>query len=416
MLHFGVNCSFHLKGKKLRKRVAVTKGVAKSTNSSVYSCQHCEFKNVIPGTSKSYAKTKLTERAAHHKLSEPCQSLSACMSEKVTQPIKVITNNIVPSSALFKGSPGSSSKRTKRKGWQSLKQLCSSPVAFSPAGSKSALRINSASPSLPQSKKQDSAKFMPTDSQADLKITTSDIGGEFCIKTKSILELSEADAVSDRALDVSNSLGVAATRLCSDAEVTILTSGKVDECICLEKPLVCMTDSLQQSNASRISMIVEDKSLEEKSEIHHTEEDAAMLKQLSVPASVSKHAAQDTKSTTKAQCNLPYTVLQSDSVSVSPIPNSQGLRVNEDETCNSNSAILMEDSGIPLMVKSSIEHLDDQEKRFSTIDKELIANNSSIMKAVWRKKRKHDAAMSLERKKVANQRSMKCDFLVGTWT
>lgn len=127
ILQVGLNCSVRVRKTVSKKR----KGTApKSVNSVIYFCHFCSFANVKPGTKKAYVKTKLTEVAARDKLSELAQGVSFETPQSSKLDNRSKTNQC----------PGSSGKKTKRKGWVSLKELTASTIVLSPPASVGAQR------------------------------------------------------------------------------------------------------------------------------------------------------------------------------------------------------------------------------------------------------------------------------------
>lgn len=385
-----MNCSVRVRTRKLKKR---TKGVSAPINSIIYSCHYCTFESVMPGTSKAYVKTKLSEVPARCKLSEPYQSLDVCVAEKVTEGNKMNSSELLSSSKVLSTEiPGSSSKRTKRKGWRSLKQLAASSADLSIASSRPIFSPRSAEfPLLPHLRRLDSARVMPTASQLDLKCLTpsSALDGEFLSRgtsTKTTLELEPSQGVKSSG-KMSDSSGVVATSLWSDAEVIIPISRNMDEFICSENLPANSADSfleLQQSEACGITVNVEDKGLQQKFNIHHSDADAAMLKQFTVLASASKCAVRDTISMSEAQCNLSGAVSQTDLEIVTHTSSIQGSG-----TFYLSCVESVVDANLPLTIENGIHHFDNKDLDFpkEVMTNKIVTVNSSIVQAVSSKER-----------------------------
>eukprot|EP00250_Pteridium_aquilinum_P013190 c2118_g1_i1 orf=138-2072(+) len=400
ILQVGVNCSVRVRSRKLKKRGTVTKGVTAPINSIIYTCQYCAFENVKPGTSKAYVKTKLSEVAPCRKLSEPCQKLNDSMAE-VCQPANTTNDELISSPKLLTESAGSTGKRAKRKGWLSLKQLAASSADLSPAGSRVDSNVRSAkSPLLPQVRLLDSPRVMPAVSQGDFKCVTPvlSIEEKFLSRVTSIkttLELEQCNSPAENIgcdknlgliktdlarleqftvftapvmcsigdttsqcvpqLEVSDSDGIVATSLQSDAEVIVPISSNE------EKPLTNATDlslELEQSNAFGLVRNVEDKRLQQKLSFYHSDADAAKLEEFTLLTGVSKCFSKDTKAAFEAQWNSSDAVSQPDLEIVTPPSSIKGLAIDGDEAVNLSTVNPVVDASLPSMFKDVIDQFD----------------------------------------------------------
>lgn len=202
ILQVGTNCSVRVRNRKLKKLSTKAKGVAASNNSIVYFCHYCSFENVKSGTRKAYVKIKPTEVAARNKLSELSQGLDVSMPERVPQVNKMLNNELRFSYNGFSTeSPGSTGKKTKRKGWLSLKELAASSTGLPSSGDRTILNLKpTKSPHLSQKKLSDSSRAMAIVSQNDSETvaSTSSIEGkpsEQANRIKSGLELEQCNAL-----------------------------------------------------------------------------------------------------------------------------------------------------------------------------------------------------------------------------
>ncbi|KAI5055977.1 hypothetical protein GOP47_0029498 [Adiantum capillus-veneris] len=166
ILQVGINCSIRVRSRKRKKQRSASKETSPPVNCILYYCQYCAFENMNIGTPKAYVKTKLSEMAARHKLSE----LSKSNVEK-----KAKTSNkelMTATKVLSIEGAGSSGKKTKRKGWLSLKELAASPGLSSTSIRPVVVKSTISTLTPPRMKNLDSVKLMPMFSQMESMAAT----------------------------------------------------------------------------------------------------------------------------------------------------------------------------------------------------------------------------------------------------
>jgi hypothetical protein len=93
---------------------------SKPANNVVYTCGYCSFENLKSGTPKSYVKEKLAEVVQSR--SKPTKK--SCKADALTPSSVPQTKGLT---SLLE-TPGSTAKKSKRKGWSSLKNLAASSL------------------------------------------------------------------------------------------------------------------------------------------------------------------------------------------------------------------------------------------------------------------------------------------------
>ncbi|KAI5055979.1 hypothetical protein GOP47_0029500 [Adiantum capillus-veneris] len=307
ILQVGINCSIRVRSRKRKKQRSVSKETSPPVNCILYYCQYCAFENMNIGTPKAYVKTKLSEMAARHKLSE----LSKSNVEK-----KAKTSNKVLMTAMkvlsIEGA-GSSGKKSKRKGWLSLKELAASPGLSSTSIRPVVVKSTISTLTPPRMKNLGSVKLMPMFSQMESMAATpvSSIK-EQCPtgvnSTKANFELEQCNTLQQQ-------------RGLSVCSAEALNSRHCVECVhpinnIKEEQTSQAPNSQRKLGQSGVAMEVENK---EQLSINPAAANAIILGELTVTLSDSKH-----NNLTSATLDNSYIVSQIRSASVPDVPTGGG--------------------------------------------------------------------------------------------
>ncbi|MCO5571670.1 hypothetical protein L7F22_025417 [Adiantum nelumboides] len=229
VLQVGINCSVRVRSRKRKKWSSVSKEVSPSVNCIFYCCQYCAFENMKLGTSKAYVKTKLSEMAARHKLSELNKGFEEKLTKGLGEKMKKTSNQELESATnvLSIEIAGTSGKKAKRKGWLSLKQLAASSAGSPSTGNRPVLMRSAISDlTPPRMNNLDSFKLLPKFSQVDFKDATSVSSiEEKCSSGVSSLEFNlklEQSDISAGDIGIENALDV--VNLLQDQKVTTMES------------------------------------------------------------------------------------------------------------------------------------------------------------------------------------------------